>query len=287
MSVHRQRYEPYRGKLTRERFRFLVLTRYGVAGVLASRFVVVFLVVAAVPLLAAGAIIYLSHSSVARALLGIVKVGSFMRVDTAFFQSMLSSQCFCGIILAAWVGPSLITADLANGALQLYFSRPVSRFEYALGKANVLVLLLSAITWIPGLVLYALNAAFSGGGWAVAHWRIALAIFVGSALWIVVVTLCVLSLSTLAKSRLGASVVLFAVYFVSAGIGELLANLLRLSWGRLLGFSHLFDVIWARLFGVPPEVPAPSSAAWLIVLGLCAASISILGRKLRVREVIS
>ena len=56
--------------------------------------------------------------------------------------------------LTAFVGPGLVSPDLANSALPLYFCRPFSRAEYVLGKCAVSVQLLSLITWVPGLILF-------------------------------------------------------------------------------------------------------------------------------------
>ena len=38
--------------------------------------------------------------------------------------------------------------------MPLYLARPFSRTEYVLGKASTLVILLSLLTWIPGLFLF-------------------------------------------------------------------------------------------------------------------------------------
>jgi len=76
------------------------------------------------------------------------------RIDSRFFFVFISVQGTLAFVLTAFAGPGLISPDIANGALPLYFCRPFSRAEYVLGKASVLAILLSQITWIPGLVLF-------------------------------------------------------------------------------------------------------------------------------------
>ena len=78
---------------------------------------------------------------------------------------MLVIQAWMGFVLTAWGAPGMITKDFANHAVQLYLSRPLSRTEYLLGKASVLVILLSAITWIPTLLLFLLEGGLQGNGW--------------------------------------------------------------------------------------------------------------------------
>ncbi len=287
MAVYRRQYQPYVGELTSERSRFLIVSRYAIAELLGSRPLVIFLLVSMLPILGAGVIIYLSHNAAARALIGIIKLGEFALVNAKFFSGVLSTQCFFGFILTAWVGPGLVAADLANGALPLYLSRPFSRAEYLLGKAMVLIVLLSVVTWVPSLLLYLLNSVLAESGWGLAHLRIAFALVTGSVAWIAVVTLLSLALSAWIKWRLAASAMLFGVFFVSAGFGEAVAVVLRVSWGRIFNVSHLFDVVWAQLFGMQHNHQGvPSWAAWLALGATCAFSLAVLNRRLRAREVV-
>ena len=61
------------------------------------------------------------------------------------------------LFLAAFIGPGQISPDLANNALSLYLARPFSRVEYVLGKMSVLLILMSVMTWVPGLLLFGLQ----------------------------------------------------------------------------------------------------------------------------------
>ncbi len=287
MSVYRRQYHAYGGALTPERSRFLVVVRYALDELLGSRMLMAFLLVALLPVLAEAVLIYLAHNPVARALVGLADIEKFLRIDSGFFYHVLSTQCFLGLILTAWVGPGLIAADLAGGALPLYLSRPFSRAEYVLGKAAVLVVLLSGLTWIPGLLLYLLNAALAEGAWGMTHVRIPFALIAGSFGWISVVGLFALSLSAWIKWRLAASAMLFGVFFVSAGLGETVAVVLRVSWGRVFSLNEVFEVVWAHLLGSPhPDRGVPLHAAWLVLAGLCGVSLWVLHHRLRAREMV-
>jgi ABC-2 type transport system permease protein len=287
MAVYRRQYQPYAGRLTSTRSRFLVLPRYGMTALLGSRAALAFLMLTFMPILLAGVAIYLSHNPAARALLRFVKDGWFNFVGANFFMTALQTQCFLAFILVAWIGPGLIAPDLANGALPLFLSRPLSRAEYVLGKATLLVGLLSVITWVPCLLLYLLNAAFADAGWWLSHLRIVFALVVSGMVWITVMTLFSLALSAFIKWRLGASAMLFGIFFVSGGLGETAAVALHISWGRLLSVGHLFDVVSAHLFGVPRAASeGPVLAAWLALIGICALSLLILHQRLRAREVV-
>ncbi len=89
----------------------------------------------------------------------------FIQVDGRFFSIFMYVQAGFAVFLAALAGPGLIAPDLANNALPLYFSRPLTRWSYALARLTVLVGMLSVVTWIPGLVLFGLQVGLAGGWW--------------------------------------------------------------------------------------------------------------------------
>ena len=126
-------------------------------------------------------------------------------------------QGVLAFLMTAFAGPGLISPDLANGALPLYFCRPFSRLEYVLGKASVLGILLSEITWVPGIVLFAVQASLAGPRWAWDHLWIAASLIVSSIIWIVVLALLAMALSAWVKWRIVAGALLLAVLFFGAG----------------------------------------------------------------------
>jgi ABC-2 type transport system permease protein len=65
------------------------------------------------------------------------------------------------MVLILLVGPNLISQDLRYNALPLYFSRPLRRFDYCLGKLGVIVALLAAVIVVPSIAAYILGMAFS------------------------------------------------------------------------------------------------------------------------------
>jgi len=155
VAVHKRAYRPYEGPLTAERGRFLVLPRYGLLELFESRLLTAFFVLCFVPVLIGASAIYIANSPAARALLEMSSAPDFVRKPDFFF-AILTLQGGLAFLLTAWVAPVLVSPDLVNGALPLYLSRPFTRVEYVLGKATVLLTLLSAITWVPMLLLFAL-----------------------------------------------------------------------------------------------------------------------------------
>src|SRR5215203_4963627 len=183
MAVYEQVYKPYEGESTPEWSRFLVIPRYAFRDLFQSKLLTGYFAICFVFPIAFAIVIYLHHNANALAIFEL-PVDEIIPINNTFFRYFVLIQARFAFVLALFVGPSLVASDLANNALPLYLSRPFSRVEYVASKLVVLVALLSAIMWVPGLLLFALQAYLEGAGWAAANASIALAIFAGSAAWI-------------------------------------------------------------------------------------------------------
>ena len=247
--------------------------------------------------LIAASAIYIAYSPAARALLEMSSAPDYVRKPDFFF-AILTFQGGLAFLLTAWVAPVLISPDLVNGALPLYLSRPLTRVEYVLGKATVLLTLLSAITWVPMLLLFALEAGLAEG-WGTANVRIAAAVFAGSWVWILVLTLLGLAISAWVRWRVVASGALAGVFFMGAAFGEMWREVLHAPWGRLANLYYLVGLVWRSLFGLftsrsmAQEMfnergrDLPTWAAWAGLAAAAALSVWVLERRLRAREVVS
>src|ERR1700690_448662 len=197
MAVYKQTYRAYDGPLTPAWSRFLILPRYAFEEMRRSRFFTMFFLVTMLAPLIFGLIVYAEHN------LSVLKMiggrGDLIAVDAHFFLNLLGWQSMMAFFLAAFVGPGQISPDLANNALPLYLARPFSRAEYVLGKMSVLLIRMSVMTWIPGLLSFILQAALEGNGWVGPDLRIAAAIFLGSWIWILLLSLLALALSAWVK----------------------------------------------------------------------------------------
>jgi len=301
MAVYKRAYRPYTGTLTPAWSRFLVLPRYAFSTLFRSRFLTSYFVLCFVPAIIAAGIIYLWNTPAARVLLGGPSDNNALSfaIDGRFFYYLLRGQSGMIFLLAAWVGPTLVAPDLANNALPLYLCRPFSRTEYVLGKMSVLVILLSSTTWVPDLLLYGLQAVLAGGNWFWTHGHIAYAIFVGSALWITIVSLLALAMSAWVKWRIAASALIVGIFFVAAGFGQAFNAVLRTYWGYLLNLTYLIKTVWEDLFDIPAvatvsrrgnipwqDMDIPVGVAWitLLLLGFCC--LLLLNRRLRAKEVV-
>ncbi|PYT29404.1 MAG: hypothetical protein DMG58_16360 [Acidobacteria bacterium] len=287
MAVYKRSYRGYAGSVTSEWSRFAIIPRYAYRGLFRSKIMTAFFVICFIPPLVFLFLIYLANNigSFAR-VFGVTGATSPFAVDGEFFATYLGIQAALSFVLTAFVGPGLISGDLANRALPLYLSRPFTRAEYVIGKMSVLLMLLSLITWVPGLILFGAQGVMGGREWLSHNVWVAWAVFAGSWIWILVISLLALALSAWVKWRIAAGALLLAVFFVAAGFGEAINAVLEVHWGRLINLMYLFATVWNRLFRTRETFEISEASAWLMLGLICAACLALLNRKLRAFEVV-
>ena len=284
MAVYRRTYTSYSGALTPAWSRCLVLFRYSRRNLFRSKFQTGFFVLCFFYPLLCLIGIYLAHNlSFLERYSGSTQL---LTIDNKFFFVFITVQGVLAFMLTAFSGPGLISPDLANGALPLYFCRPFSRAEYVLGKASVLAILLSEITWVPGLVLFAVQASLAGSSWTWNHLWIVSSLVLSSFLWIAILSLLAMALSAWVKWRIVAGALLLAVLFFGGGFGQAINAVMRTQSGHFIDIVYLIGTVWTSLFRIDSDRGMSSSAAWIALLIYCGICLALLVRKVRAYEVV-
>ena len=122
------------------------------------------------------------------------------------------------------------------------------------------------------------------------HLGIAFGIFAGAVVWIVVLSMVCLAVSSWVKWRVIATGAIFAVVFVPAGVGGMVSAILRTKWGMLLNVPVVMSELWQRLVGAPDlfngrlDLPTPAIVGVLIAASLLC--VAVLNARIRAREVV-
>lgn len=288
MSVFLHEYRPYSGRTTALWSRPLVLARYGLAEAWSSKITIGLFVLSLLPSLVEMVMIYVTDNPVARML--ILRGNSPLEINEKFFLSVMETQCWAAVVLASWVAPRLISFDLGDNALPTLLSHPISRFGYLAGKFIALAASLSYITWIPVLVLFVYQSYASPQPWAMSHLGVAFGVFAGSLLWIALLALVGMAVSSWVKWRVIATGAIFAVIFVPAGVGGIASAILRTKWGLLLNVPVVMSEIWQRMLGAPPflgaQLELPNGAIAGVLLLASLGCVAVLNARIRAREVV-
>jgi len=286
MAVYKRTYKAYSGARTPAWSRFLILPRYSFERLFQSKFLILFLMACFFYPLGCTGFIYLSHN------LSFLKTfnipaGNLIEINAKFFYVFCTVQAAMTYFLTALVGPSLVSPDLVNNALPLFFCRPFSRTEYVLGRMSVLMYLLSLITWIPGLILFAIQASLAGLDWTRDNLWIAGAIVAGCLMWDAVLSLIAMAMSAWVKWKIAAGALILAVFFAGAGFGVAINAVMRTGYGSLIDLSQDTFAIWAKLFRLTDanlRVEAPDAINAIAVA--CLLCLWLLFKKVRAFEVV-
>ena len=176
MPIFDQGYQHWSGGLSGHAWRWLTITRHGVRAGLKNRFLRYLILAAWVPAIALVLVLCFwglieRKSSAASTLIqflsflqpGIITSPRDYRIDIwrlSYFY-FLRSELWFSMIMIFLLGPGLISQDLRFNALPLYFSRPLRRIDYFLGKLGVIVVFLALVMIVPSIVAYIMGLAFS------------------------------------------------------------------------------------------------------------------------------
>jgi ABC-2 type transport system permease protein len=299
MAVYKQNYKRYDGQLTARFWRWAILPRYAFQTVFESKMITSFFTCCFVPHIAALIVIYLKYNAGAISNLQIQPL-ELLQIDGNFFLYLFVAQTYMSFLLVTFVGPGLVAPDLANNAMPLYLSRPFSRREYIAGKLSILMILTSLITWVPGLLLVAVQANEAGLSWLWDHVRVPVAILAGSLVWAFTISLIALALSAWVKMRPAAMFSLFGVFFITAAFGRMANQILDLdpAFGEIIDLNATMRTLWNYLFLGEASYPATfirgrladsHLPAWLSPVSLlffCCVSLFLLVKKIRANEVV-
>jgi len=216
VPVFDQGYQHWNGALSGHAWRWLAITRQGVRIGRSSLLIKVFLFLAWAPALLLAFMLCIwglleRKSESVGALSGvmgflapqILRDPRSYRVEiwTLFFSIFLWVELYLSMLLVLLVGPNLISLDLRFNALPLYFSRPLRRIDYFVGKLGVVATFLAMIVVLPAVAAYALGLLFSQDVTIV---RDTIGVLVGSIVYGLVIAVSagtlILALSSLSRS---------------------------------------------------------------------------------------
>jgi ABC-2 type transport system permease protein len=200
-------------------------------------------------------------------------------------------------LVVGLVAPPLISRDLRSRAWLIYFSRPISRLDYLLGKCAVVATFLLAITALPALFLYLLGVSLSPSVESMTStWMLPLRIVGATLVLVVPTTVLSVCLSSLWYNTRTSTFAWYAIWVVGAIVfslmaaatgfesgsagGEAAAPSLSLSTGSgpppfvIVSFYHMLGTTQAWIFGIEPYSSGISVAlAGLLVITVASGAL--------------
>jgi len=168
-------------------------------------------------------------------------------------------QLLVMIFVVGQVAPPLVSQDVRTKAFLLYFSRPLTRLEYVLGKMVVVWFYLALISTVPGLLLYGLAVLLSPEFSVVwTHWDLPLRVLMASAVFMMPTAAIALALSSLTPETRHATFGWFAIWALGWATYLILeANTLGAGNARRWDFVSLYHTLGTLqywVFGLKEEL---------------------------------
>ncbi len=210
-------------------------------------------------------------------------------IGPKYFASYFLSDwlVFMILLVLAYGAGGLIADDLKHSSLQLYFSRPLGKKDYLVGKMAVIAFFVLIFTAVPGLVLVVFKLIFAGSfEFFLLYPWLPLSILGYAALLTAFFGFYVLLLSALSKNSRYVFVLTFGTYTFSSVLYGILNGIFRAPSMALFSIPANLQQAKALLFGLKPPHDVPAAWSLAVLAGICALSAVVLGRKTRSVEVI-
>jgi ABC-2 type transport system permease protein len=246
MPIFDQGYQHWKGAVSGHAWRWMAVTRQGLRGQMKgslsiARILLIFAWMPALVLVVALALWGLleQKSETALALLkhmlppGVIADPHAYRhaVWTIAYSMFFQFETFFIMLLVVVVGPNLISRDLRFNALPLYFSRPIRRVDYFLGKLGVIGALVAAVAVLPAAVAYVLGVCFSLDVSVVRDtWRLLPASILYGLVIVVSAGTLMLALSSLSRRSLYVGIAWVGVWIISGTVAAVLTGVQQASF---------------------------------------------------------
>lgn len=192
------------------------------------------------------------------------------------------------LLAVTWFASGLFCEDRKAGAHQLYFARPITRFDYFLGKFLTAAFFAVCAMLVPLLSVCIAAAIFSPEWSFLKHeWDVFFRVIGFSLLWTVVASSLVLMASSLASRKSFALLGVFGFVMLSLPVGGILGEFVDKDLFALMLFVDL-NVLANAFFGRSGEIEGVGvQSAWIAVGTLIALSWTVIWLRLRRLEVVA
>jgi ABC-2 type transport system permease protein len=282
VPIYEQTYRTYDGTL-RRRFRWWVMVMQELRVLFAARPFVVLLIAAVLHLSFRifQVVVYdLLASDPSNPVAVAIRQVAMLEVNESTFFDFLRIQCPLVFFISLYAGSGMICDDFRNNLTEVYFSKPISWRDYALGKIMTLVCIGLALTAVPGILLVVLHNLLAPGWDTISDtWLYPVSIVLFSLVIVVPTALGVLASSALFGSQRFAAISIFMVLFANMALGTALSGMLRRAEYAVLAFPFAVNRVGQHLFHgrIEPGISLGWSTTFVVVV--CVLALWIVCRK--------
>lgn len=288
MTIKEKGYTHWDGELKDGRFPWRPITRFGIKLTFKKKFFKFFFFMTLVPSVVYLVGIYISERLEDFSFM-VRESTKLLQINPAYFKSYFTNEglLFMIVIVLVFAGAGLISDDLKYNSLQLYFSRPLKKKDYFIGKAAVIVFFLFIVTLIPGLVFIIMKIVFSGSfKFFTSYPWLILSVIAYSILVTAFFAFYSLFLSSISKNRRYVAILIFGLYFFSDIIYEIFYGIFKSPYFSLFSLKINLQQVGAVIFNQKTQYAVSWVYSLLIIIGICILSALVLKKKIRGVEIV-
>jgi ABC-2 type transport system permease protein len=279
VPIHREGYRRYGGSREVRGRAWIVIAVTGIRMMVRRRAFLGFLLLAWAPFVVRAVQTYAASS---------LPQASFLAVSPLTFREFLDQQGLFIFPITIWAGAGLIAGDIRANALQIYLSKPLTRAEYVAGKLAVLGTFLLLVTWVPAMLLLALQAVFAGNlTFLRDNLFLIPAIALFSLIQALVASFTMLALSSLSRSSRFVAVTYAGLLFFTQALYGVVLRVTRRTAASWMSPSASLSQVGDVIFRLPARYDTPVVLSFAVLVGLVAVSIVVLRLRVRAIQVVT
>ncbi len=288
MTIKEKGYAHWDGEFLDKKFPWWPITRYGIKLTFRKKFFKLIFPLSLIPAVVFLAGIYVSERLEDFKFLFQDSV-PILQIDPAYFKTYLAEgfMIFVMVIIVIFCGAGLISDDLKHNALQLYFSRPLKKRDYFLGKTAVIVFFLFLLTLVPGFIFIIMKMVFAGSfKFFLSYPWLPLAVIAYSVLVTAFFSFYTLFISSLNKNRRYVAILIFGIYVGSDILREIFFDIFHNHYFSLLSIRGNIQQVGAAIFDQRTPYPIHWTLSLLVLTAICVLAWFVLKKKVRGVEIV-
>lgn len=273
MTIREKGYHRWEGQLDETGARWLPIFLNGIKSVWKKKWSKVFFALSISPFLIFLIGIYVSTRPELRMLPEVVKL---ITDDAVFFNAFMTNgfAIFMLVMLAIFFGVDLISGDKKFNSFPLYFSRPLDRKDYIIGKFSVIMFYYLLFTLVPGILLYIFKMILIGKVSLTPNVLLGLTFVpILTSFFLASITLMVSSIS--GNTRY-VRIVIFIIYFISRPIAALFIEIFDKPIFHVISVHEVIEQMGTFIFNAKPAYRYPGWISVAVILVISLGSFLIL-----------
>jgi ABC-type transport system involved in multi-copper enzyme maturation permease subunit len=212
--------------------------------------------------------------------------------SAATFRNFFWYQGYNVMVVLALAGSILVGNDLRFGSLTFYLAKPVSRWDYVIGKGLAVAVFINLVTTLPAIGLFVQYGLLEDWDYFVENAHLLAGILGYGLVLTTSMTLVLLATATLLRKTVPLIMTWTTLFFFARLVGNALVDGLQFDprW-RLIDLWNNTYLIGNACLGVPAiDIRPPGQPAWYeaaaVLTAVCLFSAGYLIQRIRAVEIV-